>query len=94
MNRIDPELFQACFIAWAREWRPGAPALVALDGKTSRRSHDRRRGREALHLVSAFATHERLVLGQEAVGEASGEEDTIGDRCIARHQSPPPFDHG
>jgi predicted transposase YbfD/YdcC len=77
MNRIDPELFQACFIAWAREWRPGAPALVALDGKTSRRSHDRRRGREALHLVSAFATHERLVLGQEAVGEASGEQDTI-----------------
>ena len=77
MNRIDPELFRACFTAWVSETWPDAPALVALDGKTSRRSHDRRRGREALHLVSAFATDERLVLGQEVVGEASCEQDTI-----------------
>ena len=79
MNRIDPELFSACFSAWVREWRPDAPALVAVDGKTSRRSHDRRRGRAALHLVSAFATNERLVLGQEAVGEASCEQEAIPD---------------
>jgi predicted transposase YbfD/YdcC len=77
MNRIDPELFQACFTAWVLECWPDSPALIALDGKTSRRSHDRRRGREALHLVSAFATNERLVLGQEAVGEASCEQQTI-----------------
>ena len=77
MNRIDPELFSACFTAWVREWRPEVPALIAVDGKTSRRSHDRRRGREALHLVSAFATNERLVLGQEAVGEGSCEQQAI-----------------
>ena len=79
MNRIDPGLFQACFTAWVREWRPGVPALIAVDGKTSRRSHDRRHGREALHLVSAFATNERLVLGQEAVGVASCEQAAIPD---------------
>ena len=77
MNRIDPGLFSACFMAWAQEVRPDAPALIALDGKTSRRSHDRGAGRQALHLVSAFATDERLVLGQEAVADKSCEQDAI-----------------
>src|SRR6185312_9496588 len=77
MNRIDPELFSACFMAWASELRPGAPELVALDGKTSRRSHDRSAGKAALHLVSAFATRERLVLGQEAVAAKSNEIEAI-----------------
>jgi len=48
MNRIDPELFAACFMSWASELRPAAPAHIALDGKTSRRSHDRRAGRKPL----------------------------------------------
>jgi predicted transposase YbfD/YdcC len=77
MNRIDPDLFSACFMAWAQELRADAPALIALDGKTSRRSHDRGAGRAALHLVSAFATHERLVLGQEAVADKSWEQHAI-----------------
>ena len=78
MNRLDPSLFSACFMAWAREARPDAPELIAIDGKTSRRSHDRGAGRQALHLVSAFATSERLVLGQEAVeGEKSCEPTAI-----------------
>ncbi len=77
MNRIDPALFSECFRSWAQALRPDAPDLVAIDGKTSRGSHDRGRGRAALHLVSAFATRERLVLGQEAVGEGSCEQDTI-----------------
>ena len=42
---------------------------IAIDGKTSRRTHARGKGREPLHLVSAWATRQRLVLGQEAVGE-------------------------
>ena len=77
MNRIDPDLFSACFMSWACELRPDAPAHIALDGKTSRRSHDRRNGRKPLHLVSAFATNERLVLGQEAVAETSNELEAI-----------------
>jgi len=73
MNRIDPALFSACFEAWVAERWPAAPSLVALDGKTSRRSHDEAAGRRALHLVSAFATNRHLVLGQEAVEEKSNE---------------------
>jgi predicted transposase YbfD/YdcC len=77
MNRIDPALFSECFRSWARSLRPDAPDLVAIDGKTSRGSHDRGNGRAALHLVSAFATRERLVIGQEAVAEGCCEQDTI-----------------
>jgi predicted transposase YbfD/YdcC len=73
MNRIDPALFSACFEAWVAERWPDAPDLVALDGKTSRRSHDTAAGRRALHLVSAFATKSRLVLGQQAVDQKSNE---------------------
>ena len=77
MNRIDPYLFSACFMSWASELRPNAPDLIALDGKTSRRSHDRAAGKAALDLVSAFATHEKLVLGQEAVDTKSNEITAI-----------------
>lgn len=77
MNRIDPEVFSACFTSWVRELRPDAADFVAIDGKTSRRSHDRAAGKQALHLVSAFATNERLVLGQEAVADKSCEQDAI-----------------
>ena len=67
MNRINPALFSAAFTAWVRETWPDRPEFVAIDGKTSRRSHDRAAGEAPLHLVSAFATTSRLVLGQEAV---------------------------
>jgi predicted transposase YbfD/YdcC len=77
MNRVDPSVFSACFVSWASEWRSDAPQFIAIDGKTSRRSHDRATGKAALHLVSAFATNERLVLGQEAVADHGCEQDAI-----------------
>ena len=77
MNRIDPALFSSCFTSWVRETWPDTPELVAIDGKTSRRSHDRNCGKAALHLVSAFATTSRLVLGQEAVADKSNEITAI-----------------
>jgi predicted transposase YbfD/YdcC len=77
MNRIDPALFSACFTAWVRETWPERPDFVAIDGKTSRRSHDRSAGKAPLHLVSAFATTARLVLGQEAVADKSNETTAI-----------------
>ena len=77
LNRIDPGLFSALFQSWAAALRPAAPALVAIDGKTSRGSLDRTRGRAALHLISAFATREKLVLAQEAVAEGACEQTTI-----------------
>ncbi len=77
MNRLNPALFQAAFSAWVREAWPDRPEFVAIDGKTSRRSHDRAVGAEPIHLVSAFATTSRLVLGQEAVAEKSNEVTAI-----------------
>ena len=77
MNRIDPGLFSACFSAWVREVWPDRPELIAIDGKTARRSHNRSIGQGPLHLVSAFATSARLVLGQEAVDEKSTETSAI-----------------
>ena len=77
MNRIDPELFTDCFSSWVAECWPDKLDLVAIDGKTSRRSHNRKTGQKALHLVSAFATNSRLVLGQEAVEEKSNEITAI-----------------
>jgi predicted transposase YbfD/YdcC len=77
MNRINPALFSAAFTAWVRETWPDRPNLVAIDGKTSRRSHDRAGGKGPLHLVSAFATTSRLVLGQEPVESKSNELQAI-----------------
>ena len=77
MNRINPQLFSAAFTAWVRETWPERVDLVAIDGKTSRRSHDRKADKAPLHLVSAFATTSRLVLGQEAVADKSGETSAI-----------------
>jgi predicted transposase YbfD/YdcC len=77
MNRISPELFSAAFTAWVRETWPDRLDLVAIDGKTSRRSHDRSADKAPLHLVSAFATTARLVLGQEAVADKTNETSAI-----------------
>lgn len=73
MNRVDPALFSAAFTAWVRASFPGRADFVAIDGKTSRRSHDRRAGTDPIHLVSAFATTARLVLAQEAVPDKANE---------------------
>jgi predicted transposase YbfD/YdcC len=73
MNRINPALFAGAFTDWVRESWPEKAGLVAIDGKTSRRSHDRRAGAAPLHLVSAFATTARLVLAQEAVPDKANE---------------------
>jgi predicted transposase YbfD/YdcC len=77
MNRIDPALFSAAFTAWVRETWPDRLDLVAIDGKTSRRSHDRSADKAPLHLVSAFATTSHLVLGQEAVADKTNETTAI-----------------
>ncbi len=73
MNRVNPALFSSAFTAWVRATWPERPDLVAIDGKTSRRSHDRAEDKAPLHLVSAFATTQRLVLGQEAVEGKTNE---------------------
>lgn len=77
MNRIGPDLFRSCFLAFVAERLPGAVGQIAIDGKTSRRSHDRGRGQAALHLVSAYATTHSLVLGSQAVADKSNEITAI-----------------
>lgn len=77
MNRVNPALFSACFSDWVRTCWPERPELIAIDGKTLRRSHDRASGQPALHLVSAFASTSGLVLGQEAVGDKANELSAI-----------------
>jgi DDE_Tnp_1-associated/Transposase DDE domain len=70
---LDPALFESCFTDWVDGLREAEPDLVAIDGKTSRRTHARGKGRGPLHLVSAWAARQRLVLGQEAVSGKSNE---------------------
>src|SRR4051812_27326522 len=73
---VDPEAFERCFLAWVRAvFRPGegAPRQVAIDGKTVRRSFDRKKGRSPLHLVSAYATEGGIVLAQRAAESKGGE---------------------
>lgn len=77
---LDPAQFQRCFLGWVRARTAHLDGLtdhVSLDGKTLRRSHDRTAGKAALHLVSAWASANRLVLGQVAVEAKSNEITAI-----------------
>ena len=66
--RLDPEQFQGCFISWVQAVADITEGqVVAIDGKTTRRSHDRAAGKEALQLISAWASANHLVLGQRRV---------------------------
>jgi predicted transposase YbfD/YdcC len=77
VNALDADLFKACFTAWVTTLHDGDPEIIAVDGKTVRRSHDRGKGREPLHLISAWASRQRLVLGQEATDVKSNEITAI-----------------
>nr|WP_245295308.1 ISAs1 family transposase [Pseudaminobacter manganicus] len=70
---LDPEPFQKCFVAWVA-MLTGAPAeVIAIDGKTSRRSYQKKGGLNPIHMVSGFAARQRLVLGQVKVAQKSNE---------------------
>ena len=71
---LAPEKFSAVFLSWTQSLRQAVGAeVVALDGKTVRRSFDSVRGQSAIHLVSAWASTNRLVLGQIKVDDKSNE---------------------
>lgn len=69
---LDAPAFQRCFVAWVAALTQTPAEVIAIDGKTSRRS-GKKGSREPIHMVSAFAARQRLVLGQVAVGEKSNE---------------------
>jgi predicted transposase YbfD/YdcC len=76
--RLDPEQFQAGFLSWMRAVSEVIGGqVIAIDGKVLRRSHDRGIGKAAIDMVSAWATANRLVLGQVKVDEKSNEITAI-----------------
>lgn len=77
-SRLNPKAFQECFVSWTRAVAEATGGeVIAVDGKTARGSRDRRRGKQALHMVSAWGCRNRLVLGQEATEEKSNEIKAI-----------------
>jgi predicted transposase YbfD/YdcC len=79
---VDPEAFERRFLGWVQAvFRPAdaAPSQIAIDGKTVRRSFDRKHGRSPLHLVSAYATEHGLVLAQRATETKGGELAVLPD---------------
>ena len=80
--RLDPDRFRECFRQWVSSiHRQTQGQVVAIDGKTVRRSHDRRAGQEAIHMVSAWASENSLVLGQTQT-EAKSNEITAIPRLL------------
>jgi len=68
---LDAEAFQRCFVAWVAALIGVAEGVIAIDGKTVRRSKGA--GQAAIHMVSAFAARQRLVLGQVKVADKANE---------------------
>ena len=76
--RLDPEQFQACFLGWMNAVAEVIGGqVIAIDGKVLRRSHDKGIGKAAIDMVSAWASANRLVLGQVKVDEKSNEITAI-----------------
>ena len=77
-NFVDPIVFGRCFLEWMQaELALSHEEVVAIDGKTLRRSHDSSDGKAAIHMVSALASESGLVLGQMKVAEKSNEITAI-----------------
>ena len=77
-SKIDPDKFQSCFISWVEDLARIIPdEVVAIDGKTVRRSHDLPKSKKAIHIVSAYAESNKLILGQTRTEEKSNEITAI-----------------
>jgi predicted transposase YbfD/YdcC len=78
LARLDPGAFEKCLWSWTQAVQEvTANRLVAIDGKTVRGSADHETGRAAIHMVSAWATENKLSLGQVVVDEKSNEITAI-----------------
>jgi predicted transposase YbfD/YdcC len=74
---LSPEAFQAAFIEWARELGSVTGEVVAVDGKTLRRSHARAEGRGPIHMVSAWCAGAGVALGQLKTSQKSNEIEAV-----------------
>ena len=73
LSVLDAEQFQRCFVDWVAALTGAPKEVIAIDGKTLRRSGGKKGAQAAVHMVSAFAAHQRLVLGQVKVADKSNE---------------------
>ena len=76
-SRLDMEVFQSCFISWVASLNETLEGVVAVDGKTLRRSFDTNSNQVAIHMVSAWSCDQKLVLGQRKVDDKSNEITAI-----------------
>ena len=76
-SALDAEAFQGCFIAWVASLTKLGHDIVAIDGKTLRRSYQEAGSKAPIHVISAFSTRQRLVLGQRKVADKSNEITAI-----------------
>lgn len=75
---LDAEAFQTAFMRWVEGvFRVSKGQVIAIDGKTIRRSHDRTIGKDAIHMVNAWATHNGIALGQWKTEAKSNEITAI-----------------
>lgn len=76
-SALDAEAFQSCFIAWVASLTKLGPDIVAIDGKTLRRSYQEGGAKAPIHMISAFSSRQRMVLGQRKVADKSNEITAI-----------------
>ena len=76
---LDAEAFQRCFIAWVGSLTKLGPDIVAIDGKTLRRAYQEGGAKAPIHMISAWSSRQRLVLGQVKVADKSNEITAIPD---------------
>ena len=77
-RHLDPQQWQTCFLSWIQAVNQVTGGqIIPIDGKTLRRSQDKTLGKKAIHMVSAWASENRLVLGQVKVDEKSNEITAI-----------------
>lgn len=78
LSRLRPEALYDCFLSLMKDMaREVDGQVIAIDGKTARRSHDRRKRRKPLHLVSAWVSEHSMLIGQVATEEKSNEITAI-----------------
>ncbi len=78
ISSLHPQAFQQCFIQWMQAAHDiTAGQIVAIDGKTVKRSFDKRRNKSAIHMISAFASANGVVLGQKKTADKSNEITAI-----------------
>jgi len=78
VSSLEPEAMQSCFISWMKSAQVDTLGeVIAIDGKTVRGSYDKKSKKSAIHMVSAFAAHNGVVLGQVKTAEKSNEITAI-----------------